>query len=331
MSAYMVFGDVGPVVGATLLAQQLKRIEPIIVCSKFAKPYALPKNKGEVLKMRRVRPMAVSTTSLTEGVTPSPSQIAYDTVTVVISQFGSWVQITDKIQDLAEDPVLQDAAQQLGDQAKATKEMILWGVLRGGTAVVYANGSARTAVNTPIDSDLFASAVNTLKRNHAAMITKILKAGPNIATEPVGASYVALGHVDLERDLRQLADFVPVERYGSGGVLDPQEIGKVTNVRIILSPDLPPFLDAGGTATGMRSTTGTSADVYPLVVFGEDFYGDVVLKGVSAIEMTVEAPKPTKEDPLGQRGYVAWSMWYQAVRLNEAWGIRIECAVTSLS
>lgn len=88
MSSFMTFGDVGPVVGATLLAQLLKRIEPVLVCDKYAKTYAMPKNKGEVLKWRRVRPLAVSTTNLTEGVTPSPTSIAYDTVTTAISQFG---------------------------------------------------------------------------------------------------------------------------------------------------------------------------------------------------------------------------------------------------
>lgn len=241
------------------------------------------------------------------------------------------MQITDKIEDLAENAVLQDAMTVLGDQAKATKEMILWGVLRGGTSVTYANGAGRSSVNTPIDSDLFAVATNTLKRNHTQMITSILKAGPNIATEPVGASFVALGHVDLERDLRQLSDFVPVERYGSGSAISPYEIGKVTNVRIILSPDLPYFPDAGGTATGMRSTTGTNADVYPLVVFGQDFYGDVALKGLSAIEMKVFKPEMSKDDPLGQRGGVSWKMYYQALRLNESYGTRIECAVTALS
>lgn len=331
MSSFMTFGDVGPVVGVTLVAQLLREIEPVLVCAKWAKSYPMPTNKGEAIKWRRVRPLAVSTTSLTEGVTPSPTQIAYDTVTTVISQFGGWVQITDKIEDLAENQVLQDATRQLTRQAAATKEMILWGVLRGGTAVIYSNGANRAAVNTPLDSDLFMAASNTLKRNHALMKTSILKAGPNIATEPVGASYVAIGHVDLERDLRGLADFVPTERYASGTYIDPNEIGKVTNTRIILSPDLPGFPDAGGTATGMRSTTGTNADVYPLVIFGEDFYGDVALKGLSSVMMQVNKPKMTPDDPLGQRGSVAWKMYYQALRLNESYGIRIECAATALS
>jgi N4-gp56 family major capsid protein len=244
----------------------------------------------------------------------------------------NWVQITDVVQDIAEDPVLQDASDLLADQAAATKEMILWGVLRGGSQVVYANGSARTSVNTPIDSDLFAAAVNTLKRNHAKMITKVAKAGPNIATEPVGASYVAFGHVDLERDLRQLSDFVPTERYASGGLVSPWEIGKVTNVRIILSPDLPAFPDAGGTATGMRSTTGTLADVYPLVLIGEDFFGDLRLAGMETVTMRVQNPGTASEtDPLAQRGFVSWKTYYAAVRLNELWGVRIEAAVTALS
>jgi N4-gp56 family major capsid protein len=333
MSAYTVFGDVGLVVGAQIVGKKLSRIEPQLVLTRFAKHMMMDPNKGEVAKARRVRPLAVSTTNLTEGVTPTVSQITYDTVTVVIGQFGSWVQITDKVHNLAEDPVLNDAADILADQQQATRELILWNEIRGGTQVVYANGAARTSVNTPLDSDLFAAATNTLKRNHAQMQTSIIKAGPGQATEPVGASFIGVGHVDFERDIRALSDFLPIERYSSvEGRVSEYEIGKVTNVRIILTADLPPWQDAGGTATGMRSTTGTNADVYALVIFGEEYFADLKVKGIKDVDMHVQAPGTKSiSDPLGQRGFVSWKMWYAAKRLNELWGVRIEAAVTALT
>lgn len=244
-----------------------------------------------------------------------------------------WIQITDKIQDLHEDRVLDDAMTALADQAAATKEAILWGVLRGGTNVFYGNGAVRTAVNTPIDLDLVNAAVNFLKRNHAKKLTSKLSASPNISTEPVNPSYVAFTHIDLETDVRNMDSFVPVERYGSGSPLDPDwEIGKVNEVRFILSPQLIPFTDAGGTTTTMRSTSGTNADVYPVIIVGKESYGTVPLKGVSAVEMAVKNPKMGEPgDPLGQRGHVAWKIWYQAVRLNESWMCRLEVAATALS
>lgn len=330
---FVSYGDVSPRVGIYAVAKMLARIEPILVLEKYALVTPLPKNKGETVKWRRIRPMQVSTVNLTEGVTPPPSQLVYDDVTTVIGQFGSWVQITDKIQDLHEDRVLDDAMTALGDQAASTKEAIIWGVLRGGTNVLYANGTVRTSVNTPIDLELVRAGVNTLKRNHAKKITERLAASPNYATEAVNASFVAFAHVDMERDFREMASFVPVERYGSFKPIDADnEIGKVEEVRVILSPQLSPFADAGGTAGSMRSTSGTSADVYPVILIAKEAYGTVPLKGVSSVEMAVKNPKMGEPgDPLGQRGHVAWKMWYQAIRLNEQWMVRLEVAATALS
>lgn len=330
---FVNYGDVSPRVGIFAVTKMLDRIEPILVLERYALLTPLPKNKGETIKWRRIRPLQVSTVNLTEGVTPPPSQLVYDDVTTVIGQFGGWIQITDKIQDLHEDRVLDDAMTALGDQVAATKEAIIWGILRGGTNVLYANGAGRSSVNTPIDLELVRAAVSTLKRNHAKKITERLAAGPGIATEPVAASFVMFAHTDLERDIRECQSFVPVERYGTFKPIDPDnEIGKLEEVRVILSPQLTPYQDAGGAATGMRSTSGTYADIYPAILVAKNAYGVVPLKGVSAVEMAVKNPKMGEPgDPLGQRGLVSWKMYYQAVRLNEQWMIRLEVAATSLS
>lgn len=334
MSTFITYGDVSPRVGIVAVAKMLARIEPILVLEKFAMVTPLPKNKGETIKWRRIRPLAVSTTNLTEGVTPAASQLQYEDVTTAIGEFGGWIQITDKIADLHEDRVLDDSMTALGDQAASTKEMIIWGILRGGTQVLFSNGAARTSVNTPLDLDLVRAAVQTLKRNHGKKITKRLAAGPNIATEPVNSSYVAFAHVDTERDWRECNSFVPVEKYGTMKPLDDEnEIGKVEEVRIILSPQLVPFYAAGSsTLNGMLSAAGSAVDVYPIIVIAQDAYGTVPLKGASSVEMAVKNPRMGEPgDPLGQRGHVAWKMWYQAVRLNELWMVRLEVGATQVS
>lgn len=334
MSTFTTYGDVSPRVGIHAVGKMLARIEPIVVLEKFAVVTPLPKNKGQTIKWRRIRPLAVSTTNLTEGVTPPPSQLQYDDVTTAIGQFGSWIQITDVIQDLHEDRVLDDSMTALADQAASTKEMIVWGILRGGTSVLYANGSARSSVNTPVDLDLVRAGVQTLKRNHGKKITKRLAASPNIATEPVNSSYVAFAHVDTERDWREMTSFVPVEKYGTQKPLDEEnEIGKVEEVRVILSPQLVPFYAAGSaTINGMVSAGAANVDVYPIILLADQAYGTVPLKGVSSVEMAVKNPKMGEAgDPLGQRGFVSWKMYFQAVRLNELWMVRLEVGATAVS
>lgn len=330
--SFVTYGDVSPRVGIVAVAKMLSRIEPIVVLDKAALVTPLPKNKGGTIKWRRIRPLIASTANLTEGVTPAASQLVYDDVTTVIAQFGGWIQITDVVADLHEDRVLDDAMTALGDNVAAVKEAVMWGILRGGTNVFYANGTTRAGVNTPLDADLVAAAVSLLKRNHAKKITERLAAGPNIATEPVNGSYVAYGHTDLEGDVRNCDGFVSVEKYGTYKPLDMDwEIGKLNEVRVILTPQLGTFTDAGGVAGSMRSTSGTNADVYSLVIVGKEAFGTVPLKGVSSVEMAVKNPKMGEGgDPLGQRGFVSWKIYFQAIRLNEQWMARLEVAATAL-
>jgi len=167
----------------------------------------------------------------------------------------------------------------------------------------------------------------------AKPITKIITASEKIATQPVAPAYVAIGHTNLEQDFRALSGFVPRENYSdSTKLLHDMEIGKVQDVRVILVPHLPYFIGAGsGTTTGVLFT-GANVDVYPVVFLGQDAFAATALKGMSSAQVWVKNPKGGEsfEDPLGQRGFVAWKMWYSGVRLNEAWMIRLECAASAL-
>ena len=40
-------------------------------------------------------PFEINTTALVEGVTPAPNMLQYEDVSVVISQYGAWVNFTD--------------------------------------------------------------------------------------------------------------------------------------------------------------------------------------------------------------------------------------------
>ena len=145
------------------------------------------------------------------------------------------------------------------------------------------------------------------------------------------AAYVAVAHTDVESDIRNLPGFKTTAEYGTRNPISEYEIGSVEDVRYILSPDLNPFLDAGGAKGTMVSTSGTSADVYPIVYFGQDAWGMVALRGQGAVSPTIiPVGQKTKDDPLGQRGYVGWKTWHAALILNQAWMSRLEVAVSLL-
>lgn len=328
--ASTTYGDISQRTAAWAATEMLSHAEPILVLSKFGQSKPLPKNKADTVKFRRPVPFANVDVPLSEGVTPSAQQMAYEDVTVQIKQWGAWTEITDVVNDLAEDPVLSDASTLCGEQAAETVEYQTWGAIRAGTNVFFANGAARTDVNTTYSLAKQRSITRSLKANRAKKVTSMVSASPNYSTEPVDAAFIGFAHTDLEADIRDMPGFTPTEKYGSMKAL-PYEIGKVEDVRYVLSPVLDSFEDAGGAASGVVSTTGTNADVYPIVIVGKESYGLIPLKGAGAITPKVLNPNtPRGGDPLGQRGSVGWKAYYVAKILNEGWMARCEVAASEL-
>lgn len=333
------FGDISPRTAAYAYTKMLRHVEPVLVLAKFGQVKSIPKNKSQTVKFRRAIPYDAVAAPLQEGVTPSAKGTRFEDVTVNLLQWGDVRDLTDVIEDTHEDPVLDVMMQLTGEQAGATSEQVIYGVLRGGTSVFFANGANRSAVNTALSLNRQRAVVRTLMRNKARKFTSILGPSVNISTVPIEAAYVAIGHTDLAPDIRSMAGFVPVARYGQMKPLCPEEIGAVEDVRYILTPDLAPFINAGGTpGSSVLSTGGSAADVYPLLFLGQEAFGITPLKNQRmgegnnlAIQPIVLNPgTPSKSDPLAQRGYVGWKAWFNAVRLNETWMVRLEVAASAL-
>jgi N4-gp56 family major capsid protein len=272
---------------------------------------------------------------LVEGVTPVPKQLQYEDVSVTLGQYGDVVEITDKVADLSEDPVLNDAAMLAGEQAAETKELIMWGALKAGTNVAYsgttATPAARNAVNETITLNLVRNTIRSLKSQRAKPITTMISASPKFATEAVSPGFIAFSHTDCEQDVRDLDGFTPVERYANYSPASDYECGKVEGVRFIQSPVLEPFAGAGSATLNGMVNSSSAVDVYPFVVVSKNSYGTVPLKGANSMSPRVINPdRIEKSDILGQRGFVGWKMYFAALILNEAWVQRVEVGVTKL-
>ena len=302
-----------------------------MVLAKMGDTKPCPQNTAEQVKFRRAIPFTVSTTPLSEGVTPSSDAMTFEDVSVTLRQYGRVVTVTDWVRDTCEDPVLNEATEHLGNLAGGTVEQIIYNAVKGGTSVSYANGASRSAVNTPITLNKQRAVVRTLRENKAKKITRILGGSPDYGSAQVEAAYIAVGHTHLEHDIRGLPGFTPVAEYAQMKPICPEEIGAVEDVRYVLSADLAPFTDAGGAAGAMVSTTGTSADVYPILFFGQHAFAQVPLKGKYSLKPFVINASHSDSDPLAQRNKVGFKFAFAALILNEEWMHRLEVAVTDLS
>ncbi|MBI9110323.1 N4-gp56 family major capsid protein [Maridesulfovibrio ferrireducens] len=326
------FGDIGPRTAGFSVPGFLKRAAHFNIFGMFGQSLKMPKNKGQVVKWRRYNALAPATVPIVEGVTPAGKKLSKTDVTASLKQYGDYIELTDVIEDTHEDPVLSESMEILGEQAGVTLDMVLEGILRAGTNVIYSGGTSRATVTKPITKGMQRLATRALKKQRAGKVTKVLSSTVHYGTKPVAASYIAITHSDCESDIRDLPGFVPVEEYGQ---LSPyeNEIGKVEDTRYVVSTSIEPIVDGGGAkgASGaeMLSESGTNADVYPIYIIGANAYGDVALKGKESIVPKVVNPStPSKSDKLGQRGHVGWITYYSGAILNDAWMVRLEVAVT---
>ena len=324
----LAYGDISPRTGGYAAKELLKRAIPMLVIEKFAQAKPLPAKNTMTQIFRRYNALDATPNPLSEGVTPTGKKITKTDVTVNLVQYGDFVELTDIIMDHHTDPVLMETMGICGEQAALMLETVRFNVLKAGTGYSYANGTARNQVNTTISTDLQNRVTRALKRQNAKTFTSVIRSTPSYGTVNVAPSFVGLAHTDCEAAIRAMTGFKPVEDYGNYGTAYEGEIGKVNDVRYVLSTVFTSWADGGGAKGTMYSTTGTSADVYPVIYLSRDAFGVIPFKGENAVAPMVLNPGvPRGGDPLGQRGSVGWKASHAAVILNDAWMHRLEIAI----
>jgi len=332
----------------------LEHAQPITVLGDFGTQREMPQNSTDTLVFRRTLPFGASTAGTTienssryvgtpditasnfvlaEGVTPNSNTISFQDVSVQLQQYGVLFKYSSKTEQLYEDDIPGEMVKLTGETLAEVMELVRYGVLKAGSTVIYANGSSRSAVNTAISLNAIRKAARTLESNRCRRVTSRLAPGVNFGTRAVQPAYVVFCHTDAVSDVRNLPGFTRVEEYGSFKPIHDREIGACEDFRFVSSPLLKSFLAAGASvgSSGMLSIGASNVDVYPFIVIGEDAWGQVALKGMSAIKPVVlKASQTNHANPLGQFGYVGASTWFATVRLNDAWMARIESGVTAL-
>lgn len=323
-------------------AQMLKHAEPFTVLGSFGMNKEQPKNKTDTIVFRRLNPWNMASNGapqisansflLQEGVTPTPNTIGYTDVSVTLQQYGVLFKFSAKAEMMYEDNIPADMQKLTGETMAEVAEMIRYGVVRGGTSVTYANGSSRSAVNTAITLNKLRAIARTLETNRAKLVTDRLSPSANFGTTSVEPAFLVFCHTDCEADVRNLPGYKSIQDYGSFKPAHPREFGSCERFRFISAPNLNPFLAAGSdTINGMVSVGSANVDVYPMIVVGQEAWGQVALKGLGAVQATIlSARTKSHANPLGQFGYVGGDFWLSAVRLNENWMVRFEAGVTAL-
>lgn len=282
----------------------------------------IPANMGEAIKFRRYGNLSAATTALTEGVTPSGSQLSVTDVTATPLQYGDYITITDYVSFTTLDPLLTEASEVLGDQAGDTIDQLTRDVLAAGTTVQYAStASARNQVTAAmvLNATEVREMVMTLQEAKAKPIMRMIDPADMYNTVPLDACYVGIISPKTLRDLKGDSAFIPVQKYADPSAKMQGEKGAVDEVRFVMTPNAKVFTGEGS----------GSVDVHATIILGRDAYGITRITGEALKNIIKPLGSGGTADPLNQRATSGWKATFVAKRLNEAFMGRIEHGVTA--
>lgn len=319
--------------------QVLERAGPQICLDIATDTKPVPANSGNAVNFRRWVNPAVSTTPVSEGVTPTSRALTHADYNTTINRFAEVFQESRINYDLDVWNSVKGASDVLGDLIARTREQIRFNAAKAGSGVLYnsASISSRATVNGALTVGRLDVAVRALQANKAATFTQMMRASTAVSTAGIRPAYFAFGHTDLMPDLERLSGFRSISELAGipAEARNPMLVGARGSILFFLSPELVPFADAGAAigTTGMKSTTGTNIDVYPLIIMGQHALGSIALRGSGVAGRgavkTAILDQADKSDPTNERVYISAAWYDAALRLSEEWIQRIEVGVTA--
>ena len=290
--------DVDPAVGIVYERALLQPPQPKYIYVKYAEKKSIGTKQGTTIKFRRYGRLSAATTPLTEGITPSGDKLSKVDLTAQVSQYGSFITITDVVDLTVEDATLAIAVDRQNDQMNNTEDQLCRDyICASASSTDCTNGSSTATLLNKTDID---GVVQTLRANDCDFMFARINAGTGIGTAPVRSAYIGMGDTDLENDLRGVDGFLDVVEYSQDKTIDAAEFGNTGNVRWLTSTQ--------GYTQASHAFAGGAATGYACPIMGRDPsnlpYAKIDLGGGNASSI-ITAPY----DPLRQRTTVGWKAW----------------------
>ena len=301
----------------------LVRAVPRLVHGRWGIPARL--NKYGSLEWRKYGALSAITAALTEGTTPSEQ--ATPSLTLVTATplfYGAWIGYTDEIDMTVFDPLVSEVSGILGEQAGLSVDTLIRNTLTAGATKDYSgNQTARNALQTPAHDVTYADFVKQVAALEAA----------NAMTVD-GDSYICIMHSYTWASLMLDPTFVNLFIEGEGGkALRDGFVGRVMRCNIYVTSNGRSYADGGANST---------EDVYSMLFIAGESYGVTGMAGIapkmvdtagvsgknltgagkraSPVELIMKGlGSAGADDPLNQRGTIAWKTGFDTDLLNAAW------------
>ena len=300
----------------------LENARPELIHTQFARKQALPAGRGKTVEWRKWNTLE-DAGALTEGVIPTGQKFGQSAVTQAITQYGTYVSVSDQLELHAIDDVILGAAEELGASAGTTQDKLVRNVVVAGTNVQYCDkvgtNGAHTAVTSRAGLDTTAK-LTPDEVNKAVTLLKKLKA------PKIDGKYVAIIHPSVAYDLRSSDAWVEAHKYAGITELFTGEIGELHGVRFIETTEAKVFNGEGcPVKTAADESNGTPAEyysVYATLFLGKDAYGMIDPEGGN-MEMIIK-DKGQVGGPLNQFSTLGYKFSSAAKILYQDRMVRVE-------
>ena len=276
----------------------LRRAMPQLVHAQFGMEEPMPKNVGDLVKWRRYANPTAQTVALTEGVDPSPVLQSKTDLTARVRPYGAYLKESTWLDLTGPNSHGRQRTEWLADQFYLTIDTLCRAVISGtaSNSTCTRGGDVATDFNTP---DLEKVTENMLGKE-ARYITSNIAAGQGQGTSPILPAFAGITHTLLRNDIIAMAGFRHVNQYGNGTAGWPQEIGSVTDVRMILT-----------------NNAYTNSTNYYMTIIAQEAYGNVKISG--STEMLIHLSPEQVGSPLKQYSTYGWKCTYACKILNDNW------------
>jgi N4-gp56 family major capsid protein len=291
----------------------LDRLLPELFFMKYGDKKNIPKRKGATANWRRLNNLSVSTTALTEGVTPDGVNLDVTAVTATVAEYGNWAKISEFLDMTGLDPILTETSQLMGENAGQSMDIIVRDIITAGTNVYYAaNRASRVTV----------AATDTITAADILRVRKIMKKNKvkEVKLPDGSMGYLMFVSPDVAMNLMQTQEWKDQNTYVNTDNRKNGQLGKLYGVYFLEAVNV--SIAAGAGAAGI--------DVHLNLMIGASAYGIPDIEGSSKPEIIVHpAGSAGTADPLNQFNTVAWKSAFTSVILQQLAIIRYECAVTA--
>lgn len=336
----------------------LRRAQQLLPYFAGTRPGTLNRQAGtSTIKWRRIEQETPTTAALAEltGVSTYMQGRDADTPTftdivATVAKYGQFYIVNEEVDLFLPSETTNELVAVLGESAGRSLNMLMRNVAEDNLTQRYTeNSSVITAVHTPVIAADLDRIVNELARNSARPFSPMSSGSQNVGSTPILRSYWGIVHPDVAHDLAGLTGFQSVEKYAGQVAIADGEIGYYSRVgrgiRFIQSEDASIDANSGATISGedVRTTSGI-ADIYTIVIYGEDAMGSVGLgqrhtdgiyragENKGAFEMIFhERGSGGVSDPFNEIATLAWKAWFAGAVLNANWGFALRVGATNLS